>query len=241
MEVISGAVKAVEKLMNVDKVALYHVNESQQFLRLAGKSGGKGFEVPRSISVMNHPFHKELISKKKVIMNHEWENEALVMAVPIIDSEKVIAVIELHEPRFDSFTLHYQNLFTVISRLIPSPLSRGYEYETATYNQRHIGGSRILKPDVFMKLIQKRENMKEEMNIPFSLLEILWVPELKQVIEKVSSQLRDTDFIGSDEEGKLFILLSNSTEMEVDIVVERLQRLQIEVEKVNGEGMHQHV
>lgn len=241
VEVISGAVKAVEKLMNVDKVALYHVNESQQFLRLAGKSGGKGFEVPRSISVMNHPLYKELISKKKVIMNHEWENEALVMAAPVISGEKVIAVIELHEPRFDSLTLHYENLFTVISRLISSALSRGYEYETATYSQRYISGSRILKPDVFKKLIQKREKMKEEMNIPFSLLVIPWVPELKQLIEKISSQLRDTDFLGSDEEGKLFILLSNSTKMEVDIVVDRLKRQEIEVEKVNGKGMHQHV
>jgi hypothetical protein len=86
----------------------------------------------------------------------------------------------------------------------------------------------ILRPLYFYEMLKNKRDAKRQLNTDFTLLSVERAgADDSTLSSRVSGSLREADYIGMDEEGKLFIILSNSNQQEAAIVVERLKRMGI--------------
>ena len=107
--------------------------------------------------------------------------------------------------------------------LINSSLSRNIRSLYLSQGTNYLEGVPVLKPDVFHAVIRSREHAKQKFNTAFSLLSLdSQIMKSPSQLENANNLLRDSDYIGLTEDGRLFILLSNATVSDAVIVVERL-------------------
>lgn len=222
-EVFNGVISVLEQIMKTKEAAIYLVGQGNRYLRLISKSNAVSSKFPTSIEVVpNSPYAKALLENKSII-NRDLDPNLPMMVAPIWKEDKPVALICINEMDFDKLTLYHENLFYVVTNLITSSVTRAYEYVNATHHDRYIEGTSILKPEYFKKVLESKQKAQEQLNIPYSLIKLEPVKEMEQVIEKISALLRDTDYIGIDEKGSYWMLLSNTNKENARAVINRFK------------------
>lgn len=226
--VLQRSVRVLEKIMKSDEISIYTMNQNGTFLRLVAKSNKSEFELPRSLKMSEHPYLSELLTTKKIIVNKELRHDMPLMAAPIFDNGRMVAMVSLQQLGFENFTLYSQNLFQVAVQLISSALSRSLRYLDSTNRDRYVEDTAIMNPHYFYDMLKNKREAKQLLNTDFSLLAIDRTAMDHQMLSTLISQsLREADYMGIDEKANVFIILSNSNASEANIVVERLGRLGI--------------
>lgn len=226
--VLQKSVRVLEKIMKSNEIAIYTMNQHGSFLRLMAKSNKAGFELPRSLKMNEHPYLTELVTTRKIMVNKELRHDMPLMAAPIFDNGKMVAVISLQQLGFEHFTMYTQNLFQVAVQLISSALSRSLRYLNSTQKDRYVDDTFILIPAYFADMLKNKRDAKQQLNTDFTLLAVDHSQmELHTLSTLIASSLREADYMGIDKAGVLHIILSNSNEQEANIVMERLGRIGI--------------
>ncbi|MGG1662610.1 NAD-dependent epimerase/dehydratase family protein [Brevibacillus sp. NRS-1366] len=226
--VLQRSVKVLEKIMKSDEISIYTMNQNGTFLRLVAKSNKSEFELPRSLKMSEHPYLSELLTTKKIIVNKELRHDMPLMAAPIFDNGRMVAMVSLQHLGFENFTLYSQNLFQVAVQLISSALSRSLRYLHSTNKERYVEETAIMNPPYFYDMLKNKREAKQLLNTDFTLLAIDRTSLDHQTLSSlISNSLREADYMGMDEKANVFIILSNSNAIEADIVIERLGRLGI--------------
>ncbi|MDF2683534.1 MAG: nucleoside-diphosphate sugar epimerase [Brevibacillus sp.] len=226
--VLQRSVHVLEKIMKSDEISIYTMNQNNSFLRLMAKSNKSGFDLPRSLRVEDHAYLAHLMNTQKIYVERELRDDRPIMAAPIFDNGKMVAMVAIQHLGFEHFTLYTQNLFQVAVQLISAALSRSLRYMNSTYRERYVEDTAILRPLYFYEMLKNKRDAKRQLNTDFTLLSVERAgADDSTLSSRVSGSLREADYIGMDEEGKLFIILSNSNQQEAAIVVERLKRMGI--------------
>ncbi|WP_276354070.1 NAD-dependent epimerase/dehydratase family protein [Cohnella caldifontis] len=237
-KILASTVSVVESILKSDSVTIYTVNKYGSYLRLAARSNGEPFDAPKSLKVEEYPFIQEMLTNKQLYVNKRLQPGTPLLAAPVQSGGQVLAVIALHRMPFENFTLYYQNLFKVTVELVSSALSRALSYVEATASQRYLEDTLILKPEVFKEILDSKRLARDRHGVEYALLTPVDsrpghdFAELSRVI---SRSLRETDYIGLSPDGKLLLLLSNSTREEADFVARRLSQSGVEMAFVNEE------
>jgi UDP-glucuronate decarboxylase len=223
-DIFNGSISVIEQTMKTKAVSIYLVSKDLGYLRLVSKSHRLDVHFPNSIKITQGNEYSKVITEKKMVFNHQLDMNLPILMAPIIKNNEVIGIVCLNEVNFDRLTLYYQNLFEVVIKLISSSISRAYEFVTVTQPNRFIKDTNILWPEYFSKILTSKIKAKDQLNIPFYILEVIEIGKLQltDVMEKTRKSIRETDSMGLDTEGRLWILLSNTTEKEANIVSERL-------------------
>lgn len=209
-EVFNGVINVLEEIMKTKKAAIYLVGRDNRYLRLVSKSNGDHSIFPSSIEIdQNNPFAKAVLDNK-IFVNRGLEPNLPMMIAPIWKEDISMAVICIDDMNFDYLTLYHENLFHIVTNLITDSIVRAFEYVHATHRDRYIEGTTILKPEYFKKTLESKQKAQMLHNIPYFLMRVIPVKDMERVIERISSSLRDTDYIGMDEDGTYWILLSNT-------------------------------
>lgn len=86
----------------------------------------------------------------------------------------------------------------------------------------------MLQPDVFHEILNSKILAKEKYNMPYALIKIPAIAHTsQQVAEKVNHLLRETDYI-SYLEDTLYILLSNTKQGDIPLIINRFNNIGIE-------------
>ncbi|KMZ42996.1 MULTISPECIES: NAD-dependent epimerase/dehydratase family protein [Bacillales] len=226
--VLQKSVKVLERIMKSDEIAIYTMNQNGSFLRLMAKSNKAGFDLPRSLKMSEHAYLTELMTMKKIIVNKELRHDMPLIAAPIFDKGKMVAVVTLQQLGFENFTMYTQNLFQVAVQLISSALSRSLRYLNSTQRDRYLDDTPILIPAYFSAMVKNKRDAKQQLNTDFTLLAVDFAQmDHHTLATYIASSLREADYMGMDEAGDVYIILSNSNEQEARIVIDRLGRLGI--------------
>ncbi|MFF0830030.1 NAD-dependent epimerase/dehydratase family protein [Brevibacillus sp. NPDC003359] len=226
--VLQKSVKVLERIMKSDEIAIYTMNQNGSFLRLMAKSNKVGFDLPRSLKMSEHAYLTELLATKKIIVNKELCHDMPLMAAPIFDNGKMVALVSLQQLGFEHFTMYTQNLFQVAVQLISSALSRSLRYLNSTQKDRYLEETSILNPMYFSAMLKNKRDAKQQLNTDFTLLSVDRSQlDHHMLSAQIASSLREADYMGIDHTGDVYIILSNSNEQEANIVIERLGRLGI--------------
>lgn len=237
-DIFNGSISVLEQTMKTKAVSIYLVSKDRGYLRLVSKSNRIDLFRPNSIKVIPNNEYYKVIHDKKMMFNHQLDSELPILMAPIIRNNEVIGIVCLDEVHFERLTLYYQNLFEVVIKLISSSINRAYEFVTITQPNRFIGETFILRPEYFSKIFASKVRAKEQLNIPFYILEVNESGQFNEAITKTRNGIRETDIIGMDFQGKLWIVLSNTTQNEASIVSQRLMNIGLSIRFANEEEVY---
>lgn len=235
-QVFSAAINVVKTIMQVPKVVIYKVNEQQSYLRLLASSGYESNKISKSLKVSEHQYILETIQSGKMYVNKNLEEGIPLIVSPLFHHDKVTAIIAIDGLSFESFSLYHQNLFRITTDLITSALNKATTYISATESQRYVENTMILKPEVFNEILTSKKQAYDQHQVPYLLLHAdVNNLSYSDAAEYLSSKLRETDYIGFDNQDRLLILLSNASEDDEQIIINRLEHESINLAIVNKE------
>ncbi|MDQ0193531.1 NAD-dependent epimerase/dehydratase family protein [Paenibacillus wynnii] len=220
-----AAIGVLEKIMQTDQVTIYTVNKTKSYLRLAGCSAVDTLEFPRSLKADQHEYLMSLLYDKQLYVNKELNPELPLLSAPVVSRGEVVAIVSLHAVEFHRFTLYYQNLFKTVVELISSSLSRAHTYIDAAASQRYVDPEegRVLQTEAFMEILASKQAASEQFGVNYVLLPTGLKNVNSEIIERIHRSLRETDYLGMSADGELLMLLSNSTQSDVEHIVRRLR------------------
>ncbi|UKS25795.1 NAD-dependent epimerase/dehydratase family protein [Paenibacillus sp. HWE-109] len=223
--IFNSAISVLEQIMKSNSISIYSFNKYGNFLRLTAKSKVTEMQLAKSMKVADFSHLQQLVESKSLYSNKALDQNIPVLSAPIMDHDRIIAVVNLHQLPFENFTLYYQNLFKVAVELISASLSKANRYLEATQSERYIDGTEILTEEAFFTVLDSKKQTKIKQNIEYTLLVIPHTDiQVEELSTKVSSFLRETDVIGKGPDGRYYILLSNSEQQDAAIVTERITK-----------------
>lgn len=234
-KIFTRTIEVVQKTMRCENVSIYSLNGNQTYLRLVASSNLLDEKAHTgSLKVADIHYIQQMISTKSIFVNKNFRVDEPLMAAPIFYDNKMKAILTMNELPFSSFSDYHENLFKVIAGLIETSLNRAFEYIQFTEESRYIDQSSILKPEVFHEILDSKILAKEKYNMQYALLKIPIDASLSlHVAETAQRLLRETDYIGYIEDN-LYILLSNTTQEDIPVIVKRFTNAGIETEYHDG-------
>ena len=221
-DIFAEAISVLEQTLKTQSVAIYVIGQNRQFLRLVSNSKNSNLSIPSSIKIDQETELASVINKGSVFVNKKLKPELPLVMAPIIRNDHTIGIICVYEMNFEQLTLHYQNLLKVVVNLISASFARAYVHMQATNQERYITNSIILKPHYFHKLIEQKKNLKETLGIEFTLMELEKSIEFTNYQFLLEGSLRETDYIGMDDSGRIYLVLANTCEVAAEVVYNRL-------------------
>ncbi len=131
LKVFSGGITALEDIMKSNNVSIYSLKESKSVAVLSAKSQRKDLILPNTIKVKDRGDIYKVIKTKDTFINREFAPDLPIMSAPIIVNDEVVAVASIYFVDFDNLTLHRQNIFNIVVKLISHSLEKAYKYQAA--------------------------------------------------------------------------------------------------------------
>lgn len=235
-KVFNSAIEVVEETMKLNSVAIYTMDISEKFLRLKSKSNNSNIKTPNSIEIDSSLEFKNVLKKKSIYINKNITKDSPIMLAPVIDNDKVIAIIAIYNIDFNKLTLYTENLFKTTVALISIELIKAYKYEEFKAANKYVYDTKILKPEYFESIVKIKEELKASSGINYTLINIKSpLLSLKDSYEKLSTVLRETDFIGLDKNNELYVLVSNADDSTIEVPLNNINKLNIMTKIVNKE------
>lgn len=232
-EVFAKAVRVLEKLMRTEEVAIYRFTETSRFARLMACSSTLNNTIVKSLRIEENPEIVNAIVTKDLFVSRDLLPGRPIMVIPVYDHQSIVGGILIYKVLFEKLTLSYENYFRVITDLISSSLSKAYLYDAATESEKYISGTTILKPESFAEMMNSKRSLKKSLQLSYVALKVdLAGQAYKSAYEKISTLIRDTDFIGMNDTGNLVLVLGNTNEKESEFVQERLKKMGIKASPI---------
>ncbi len=227
----------ISETVNTRTVAVYMVNGNSSYLRLVNALNVESIISGKSWNLDDYPKIKEAIKNGELYQGNTWDKEPAVV-VPISYGERCIAVILIKSLEFESQTLYHINLLRTLSLLITESVVRAIEYENYTHGQRYIENTDVLNSKEFKRIVLLAQEKKDKQLAEYCILKLDNLGTLQEVYERVSSCIRMTDYFGIDDDGKVYVLLNNTSEEDCEIVLKRLEEKGVRAELIrNYEGI----
>ena len=224
-EVMFYAVEMLMKLMQTKDVALYNV-VNRDYARIFSASSAKARSLGNSIRYKEMTEVYEDLEEQKVYINKTMDSRYPLMARAIYEDGNIKMIIMLWGLSWEKMTLGQANFLTVVSYLIQNAVLRAQRYIQALEEKRYSeAGSRILSEEAFKPLVKSYMDAEAKDLAECVLLKISGAREqYRQIGEVMGKKLRDSDYIGILPDGKLYVLLANTTKENAGFVQERFKQ-----------------
>ncbi len=220
-EVLFYAVEMLNGLLGSKDVAIYSVYDSG-YARMFSASSDKARALGNSIRYREMvPMYEEL-KEHRVYINRSLDENYPLMANAIFENDRMQMIIMVWGIPWEKMTLAQANLLTVVSYLIQNAVLRANRYVAALEDERYHEGTEILEAEAFASLVRAYTNAKEKNLAECTLLQIDPKNEdYRTVATVLADNLRNTDYLGTLDDGGLYVLLANTSRGAAKKVVER--------------------
>ena len=232
-KIMIASIDVVQKIMNVTDVAIYNVGKGSYYGRLAASSKNMTGNTKKSLKLEDMGSVYQDIKEHRIFMNTEVDPQKPDMAGGVFHGEVLEALIIIQNIPFENMTLYHSNLFAVLLNLIAQSMHTAFIYLEESAISRYIKNTKILNPRSFERILQIQEEGQEQKNTEFFVLEVIndKKKSLEELDHEISSLLRQHDYLGVDESGKLFILVTNTNKTEAHFVIDRLESKGIHINR----------
>lgn len=223
-ELFLETMHVMEDVLENNTFAFYSIGKNQYFGRLEIASSGMNDVFSKSVRLSDYPEIMEKIKAGEV-----WANRDLINGYPmymngIRREGQLVMLIVLKEAKEEQLSLYYLNLFKILCGLVETSLLRALDYQEAIENKKYVAGTRILKPEYFKERLDSFHSMREERRGSYVLLKLEYPNmSLAQADEVLQNSVRENDVWGISENEELFIILSQTEQTALPIVLERLE------------------
>ena len=159
----------------------------------------------------------------KVIKNMD-ERQSL-MSNAIYSEDEMQLILMIWGIPWERMTLGQANMLTVIGYLIQNAVVRANRYISALEQQRYIKGTNILEPEAFLALVKAYLNARDKGLTQCALLSVdTKENDRDEVGKRLIKLLRQSDYVGELEGGKMYALLANTSTKDATMVRERFEK-----------------
>lgn len=235
-KILFSTFEVLGQVLKSNQISIYMLNKYGNYMRRVAASEGTGRFLPKSVRIEDFPVWQDIIAKKEMYVNNSLNPLMPSMAAPVIDRDRVLAIILVEHMDFEKLTLHYQNLFKVVVSLVSSAISRAYAYEEAVLEKKYIPETAILRKEEFESILKIKSDARRNNYAEYTHLRVTRtnnIEEIKQFSNRINDSIRDSDCMGVASDDYLHILLSNTNRRDAQIVINRLIKMGVETELVS--------
>ena len=235
-EVLFYAVEILSKILRSPDVAIYTVYNSD-YARMFSASSEVARQLGNSIRYPDMGELYDTLVQRKVYINRTLDERYPLMANAIYENDDMKMIVMVWGIPWERMTLGQANLLVVISFLIQNAVLRAGRYMAALEQQRYLEDTNILEPEAFTSLVEAYQKARKKNLTECTLLQIQTGQENFERAGKVlTKNLRQTDYLGTMLDGRLYVLLSNTVREEAEIVINRFADAGYESTIVEGIG-----
>ena len=129
-------------------------------------------------------------------------------------------------------SLYYLNLFSILCSLIKLSFIRALDYQRAIEQEKYYPGTPIVIPAYFAELLNAQKNLAEAGLANYALIRFE-SKDKEYISSALKGLIRNNDILGADDDGSLFLILTQTTRKSISIVGERLDNKGIKYEIVS--------
>lgn len=224
-EVLFYAAEMLGKLMKSKDVAIYTVS-NRSYARLFSSTSSKARQLGGSIQYTNMGELYETLVQRKVFINRRMEEHYPLMANAIFENEEMQMIIMVWGIPWERMTLGQANQLVVISALIQNAVLRANRYLVALEEQRYEAGTQTLKTEAFQTLVKAYLTARNRGLTECTLLAVkVEGNDYMEAAKLLAGKLRQSDYIGTLEDGRLYTLLANTNGTDAEYVIRRFAEL----------------
>lgn len=223
-EVLFYATEILEEFIGSNDVAVYTVS-NDYYARLFTFTSERAKVLGRSLRYRELEEVYATLAEGKVYINRNLDERYPMMANAIFDDDqKMQIIIMIWGIPWERMTLGQADLLTVVGYLIQNAVLRAARYITMLENRRYQEGKYVMEPEAFASLVCVFLGAKEKHLTDCVVLQVLLSEENYEEAGKViTEKIRDDDYIGMLEDGKMYLLLSNTGNEDAQFVINRIQ------------------
>lgn len=224
-EVLFYAAEMLGKLLKSKDVAIYTVS-NRAYARLFSSTSPKARQLGSSIQYTNMGELYETLMQRKVFINRRMEEHYPLMANAIFENEEMQMIIMVWGIPWERMTLGQANQLVVISALIQNAVLRANRYLVALEEQRYVAGTQTLKTEAFQTLVKAYLTARNRGLTECTLLAVkVEQNDYMEAAKLLTGKLRQSDYIGTLEDGRLYTLLANTNSGDAEYVIRRFAEL----------------
>lgn len=224
-EVLFYAAEMVATLMKSSDVAIYTVSNAA-YARLFSSTSKKARMLGHSIKYPDMGELYDQLTKRKVFINRTMDERYPLMANAIYDGDQMQMIVMIWGIPWERMTLGQANQLVVISALIQNAVLRANRYMSALEDKRYVGDSRMLEQGAFTALMSAYLKAEARGLTECTVLKIDADPaKYNEVGAALATKLRNSDYIGTLEDGCLYSLLSNTSTEDARFVINRFKEV----------------
>ena len=224
-QVFLSTLNVLEDTMQNHSVALYSRNGNTPFARLVVHSRELGKTLSKSLDLDKFPLMKSCLERGELFTNTALEPGYPVFSAPVMQDEKLIAMITLRNVPFDQQTLYHQNLFNVVAGLVQSSMVRTLKYFNAS-QEMYLEDTHILSDKAFRSALGVYQRMRQQRTSSFLLLRVKRADgddSLFALDTSIGKATRTTDVAGRVNDGTYLVLLPQASVENLPQIERRFQ------------------
>lgn len=232
--IIFKAATVVSDIMKSENVAIYTYEEKTGFCRLmaatsdSAKSKGKSFRLSEYTNVA------ECLKNKNVYMNREFDEKMPMYAIGIYNEDCLEVITMVWDIDLEHVNLHQSNLLSMLGKLLERSMSRALRYMDSIKGSTYLEGTSIMESESFYQMLDIYCAGESQGVLEYTLLAVdSTVEENPNLYAALVAVTRGTDYIGMNKDGKLYVLLTNSSVRDSEGVAERFKNRGVNVSLVS--------
>lgn len=233
-EVLFYAAQMLGELMDSKDVAVYLV-ANENYARLFSSTSAGARKLGNSIKYtdMGEMYHE--LKEGRVYVNKEMDDTLPLIASAVYSEGQMQLILMLWGIPWQRMTLAETNRLTIIGTLIQNAAVRASRYLESLRHRRYVEGTDVMTADAFVQLVRAFMEAKEKELTECVLLEIKAEEgSCAQAAKVLGKSIRESDYMGMLEDGRLYVLLSNTDAKNAEKVRERF--LSVGYESVQKEA-----
>ena len=222
------AIFAIEEILKTKSVAIYTIGKSRRYARLNVCSRELTERISKSIDLASCDKLMEAFEQKQNWYNAEGYADYPAYAAPVWKEGHLCGAILIWSADASQMKMDFYNKFSILSGLVQDALIRAIEYGEQQTSSQMIGNTKILQPEYFEEILSIREKIGKEGLSDYMLLEVD-APELslERLGEIITCGIRNNDIVGMRKDRKVYLLLSQINDTNLQGIRERLEGMGI--------------
>ena len=220
-EVLFYAARVLGELMDSKDVAVYTVANAD-YARLFSFTSGEARKLGNSIKYTDMEDLYTDLKERRVFINKKMDEKLPLLASAVYTEDRMELILMIWGIPWQRMTLSEANRLTIVGSLIQNAVVHANRYLDALTSQRYLEHTNIMSPDAFGQLVRAFFGAKANGLTECALLEI-GAEDRRHAAEVLGKNMRQTDYMGMMEDGRFYILLSNTDEKNAEGVIGRFQ------------------
>lgn len=229
-KVVYASAEIISDLMGSKAVSIYSVGENSYYARLAAVTSG--LNVKKSIKLDSVEELYEAVSQRKIYANRTMREDRPVFAGGVFDGNRLSMIVMIWSMDLEKINQYQMNLFSILLSLIAQAMTRAIQYIEGSEAIRFLPGTKILAPEVFERVVRVHQEGKGGALTDYCLLRVKKEGRsLRELSEKLLKGLRAADYMGVDDEEELYVLATNTSADEAEVIIRRFGETGIVLER----------